>query len=94
EEFANEFTSGNGKPAHKDFGHFYGSSYVAAPDGTRTPGLSRTRDGLIVAEVDLNLCRQVKDGWCFRMTQRLDMYANSLTEAIKPDYQPDVVKEK
>lgn len=23
--------------AHKDFGHFYGSSYVAAPDGTRTP---------------------------------------------------------
>ncbi|XP_060064575.1 beta-ureidopropionase-like [Ylistrum balloti] len=94
EEFAREFTSGNGKPAHKDFGHFYGSSYVAAPDGTRTPGLSRTRDGLMVAEVDLNLCRQVKDGWCFRMTQRLDMYAKSLTEAVKPDYQPDVVKEK
>jgi len=23
--------------AHKDFGHFYGSSYVAAPDGSRTP---------------------------------------------------------
>ncbi len=35
--FANEFTSANGKPAHKDFGHFYGSSYVAAPDGSRTP---------------------------------------------------------
>ncbi len=27
--------------AHKDFGHFYGSSYVAAPDGSRTP-VSRT----------------------------------------------------
>ena len=37
EEFPNEFTSGNGKPAHKDFGHFYGSSYFAAPDGSRTP---------------------------------------------------------
>lgn len=24
-------------PAHKDFGHFYGSSYVATPDGSRTP---------------------------------------------------------
>ena len=24
-------------PAHKDFGHFYGSSYVAMPDGSRTP---------------------------------------------------------
>ena len=25
EHFPNEFTSANGKPAHKDFGHFYGS---------------------------------------------------------------------
>ena len=32
-----EFSSGDGAPAHKDFGHFYGSSYVAAPDGSRTP---------------------------------------------------------
>lgn len=38
EHFPNEFTSGNGKPAHKDFGHFYGSSYIAAPDASRTPG--------------------------------------------------------
>jgi beta-ureidopropionase len=37
ESFPNEFSSGDGKPAHKDFGHFYGSSYVAAPDGSRTP---------------------------------------------------------
>jgi len=37
ETFPNEFTSGDGKAAHKDFGHFYGSSYVACPDGSRTP---------------------------------------------------------
>lgn len=37
EIFPNEFTSGDGKPAHKDFGDFYGSSYVAAPDASRTP---------------------------------------------------------
>ena len=37
ETFPNEFTSADGKPAHKDFGHFYGSSYVAGPDGSRTP---------------------------------------------------------
>merc|ERR1712025_1550931 len=55
--------------AHKDFGPFYGSSYVAAPDGSRTPGLSRTRDGLLIVQVDLNLCRQIKDKWCFRMTR-------------------------
>ena len=95
ESFPNEFTSGDGRPAHKDFGHFYGSSYVAAPDGSRTPvcdmsyttylaciqtgkcqknvlfcvpqGLSRVRDGLLVTELDLNLCRQVKDKWCFQV---------------------------
>lgn len=59
EVFPNEFTSAGGQPAHKDFGHFYGSSYVAAPDGSRTPGLSRVQDGLLVTEVDLNLCQQV-----------------------------------
>ncbi|KAH0625687.1 hypothetical protein JD844_015282 [Phrynosoma platyrhinos] len=52
--------------AHRDFGYFYGSSYVSAPDGSRTPGLSRTQDGLLVAEMDLNLCRQVADTWNFK----------------------------
>lgn len=91
EHFPREFTSADGKPAHKDFGHFYGSSYVAAPDGSRTPGLSRTKDGLLLTEVDLNLCRQVKDKWGLRMTQRLDLYAESLTAAVKLDYKPDVI---
>ncbi|KAK3753600.1 hypothetical protein RRG08_010019 [Elysia crispata] len=91
ETFPNEFTSGDGRAAHKDFGHFYGSSYVAAPDGSRTPGLSRTQDGLIVAEVDLNLCRQVKDRWGFRMTQRLDLYAEELAEVVQPFWKPNIV---
>ncbi|MBN3286849.1 BUP1 ureidopropionase, partial [Polyodon spathula] len=67
EHFKNEFTSGDGKKAHTDFGHFYGSSYVAAPDGSRTPGLSRTRDGLLVVEMDLNLTRQISDKWSFKV---------------------------
>lgn len=71
ETFPNAFTSGDGAPAHKDFGHFYGSSYVAAPDGSRTPGLSRNRDGLLVAELDLNLCRQTRDSWGFRVSIRI-----------------------
>jgi len=91
ETFPREFSSGDGQPAHKDFGHFYGSSYVAAPDGSRTPGLSRTRDGLLVTRVDLNLCRQIKDKWCLRMTQRLDLYAESLAKAIDHDYKPDII---
>jgi len=93
ESFPYEFTSGDGKPAHKEFGHFYGSSYVAAPDGSRSPGLSRIRDGLLVTELDLNACRQVKDSWGFRMTQRLDLYAKELQEVIKPDYKQNILKE-
>lgn len=91
ELFPREFSSGDGKPAHRDFGHFYGSSYIAAPDGSRTPGLSRVRDGLLLTQVDLNLCRQIKDKWCLRMTQRLDLYAESFTRAAQLDYKPDII---
>jgi beta-ureidopropionase len=93
EVFPNEFSSADGKPAHKDFGPFYGSSYVSAPDGSRTPGLSRNSDGLIISQLDLNLCRQVKDKWGFRMTQRLSMYGEKFTEASKLDYRPQIVRE-
>merc|ERR1712080_105293 len=92
EIFPREFTSGDGKQAHTDFGHFYGSSYVAAPDGSRTPGLSRVRDGLLLTQVDLNLCRQIKDKWGLRMTQRLDLYAASLHRASQLDYKPDIIQ--
>lgn len=36
EVFPTKFTSGDGKDARNDFGMFYGSSYITAPDGTRT----------------------------------------------------------
>uniref|UniRef100_A0A8C5NAK0 CN hydrolase domain-containing protein n=1 Tax=Gouania willdenowi TaxID=441366 RepID=A0A8C5NAK0_GOUWI len=92
EHFKSEFTSGDGQKAHHDFGHFYGSSYVAAPDGSRTPGLSRTRDGLLVVEMDLNLNRQISDRWNFKMTGRYSEYAEELTEAVRPDFKPKIVK--
>ncbi|XP_060700073.1 beta-ureidopropionase isoform X1 [Hemiscyllium ocellatum] len=91
--FKNEFTSGDGQKAHHEFGHFYGSSYVAAPDGSRTPGLSRIEDGLLVAELDLNLCRQVNDKWAFKMTGRYEMYADELAEAVQPNFDPYIVTE-
>ncbi|XP_042522205.1 beta-ureidopropionase isoform X2 [Dipodomys spectabilis] len=93
EHFPNEFTSGDGKKAHHDFGYFYGSSYVAAPDGSRTPGLSRNQDGLLVAELNLNLCQQMNDMWNFKMTGRYEMYARELAEAVKPNYHPTIMME-
>ncbi|XP_027552702.1 beta-ureidopropionase isoform X1 [Neopelma chrysocephalum] len=93
EYYKNAFTSGDGGEAHHDLGHFYGSSYVAAPDGSRTPGLSRTREGLLVVEMDLNLCRQVGDKWNFKMTGRYEMYAEELAEATQPYFVPNIIKE-
>jgi len=93
EYFPNEFTSGNGLPAHKDFGHFYGSSYVGAPDSSRTPGLSRTKDGLLIAEIDLNLNQQLKDWWTIQMTARYEMYASLLNDYIQPSYTPQIIRD-
>jgi beta-ureidopropionase len=94
ESFPNAFTSGNGKEAHNDFGHFYGSSYVGAPNGARTPGLSRVKDGLLISEMDLNHCRQVKDLWGFQMTNRIEEYAKALTKAARPDFTPQIIRDE
>lgn len=91
EVYPNEFTSGDKRKAHNEFGHFYGSSYLAAPDGSRTPSLSRTQDGLLISEIDLNLCRQVKDKWGFTMTGRHSIYADLLTKFAKLDFEPQTV---
>jgi beta-ureidopropionase len=93
EHFPHEFTSANKQPAHKDFGHFYGSSYIAGPDSSRCEGLPRVRDGVIIAEADLNLCQQVKDTWVFQMTARYKDYAQLLTQYCDPDFKPQVVKD-
>ena len=92
ESFPNEFTSGDGKPAHKDFGHFYGSSYVAAPDGSRSPGLARHLDGLLLADLDLNLIIQTKDKWGFQMTARYEMYADLFNRYVQPGFAPQRVQ--
>ena len=92
ETFPRAFTSGDGRPAHADFGHFYGSSYVAGPDAARTPALSRRRDGLLVAELDLNLCRQARDAWGFHMTARYPRYAELLARYVAPDFVPQRVR--
>ena len=71
----------------------WGSSYIAGPDASRCKGLSRTRDGIVIAEADLNLCRQVKDLWCLQMTARHADYAKFLSDYVAPDYKPQVVKD-
>nr|XP_023013526.1 beta-ureidopropionase-like [Leptinotarsa decemlineata] len=82
------------KEFHKDSGHFFGSTYVAAPNGTRSPGLSRTKDGLLIAEFDLNMCRQIKDERGFDVTQRLQLYQELLSNITKTDFKPQIIKKR
>lgn len=41
---------------------------MSAPNGMRTPSLSRVRDGLLISTIDLNLIRQVRDSWGFQVS--------------------------
>lgn len=93
EVFPNPFTSGDGKREHAEFGHFYGSSHISAPDASCTPSLSRHRDGLLVCDMDLNLCRQLKDKWGFRMTARYEMYSYLLGRYVRPEFEPQVISD-
>ena len=78
----------------KDFGYYHGASYSVAPNGSRTPGLSRVNEGLLVTELDLNLCRQVRDESGHRVNQRLQLYGLKFLEASRPDFKPQIVKEE
>eukprot|EP00921_Rhytidocystis_pertsovi_P011547 GHVQ01018669.1.p1 GENE.GHVQ01018669.1~~GHVQ01018669.1.p1 ORF type:complete len:477 (-),score=79.11 GHVQ01018669.1:206-1636(-) len=91
ESFPNEFTSADGKPAHTNFGHFYGSSYVSAPDGRRTGSLSRGRDGLLIVDIDLKDIEETRDRWMFNATMRPQMYAKLLSEYSSHSFQPQVI---
>ena len=66
---------------------------AAANPTSRTPSLSRCRDGLMVCDVNLGLCRQVKDKWGFQMTARYDMYAAFFREFTDMNYEPQVIKD-
>jgi len=94
ETFPREFSRGDEteSTAKKEIGFFYGSSYVAAPDGSRTPGLGRVRDGILLTEVDLNLCQQAEERWDLRASQRLELYAESLARACKLEFKPEIVQ--
>lgn len=47
----------------------------------------------MVADMDLNLCRQLKDKWGFRMTARYELYAEMLARYVTPDFQPQIVSD-
>lgn len=59
---------------------YFGSNYVASPDGYRTPHLPRTKDGILITEIDLNVCRKVKKVFSIHQKKHLDLYIDKLNK--------------
>ncbi len=57
-----------------EFGRFYGSSYFVDPRGQIMVKGSEDRDEVVVADLDLEQIREVRDGWQFFRDRRPEMY--------------------
>ena len=62
-----------------NIGEFYGQSYVVNPRGDIEAIASRDQDQLLVHELDLELVREVRNGWQFLRDRRPETY-DILTE--------------
>ena len=57
-----------------EIGEFYGTSYFVDPRGQFLVKGSEDRDEVVVADLDLELIREVRDGWQFFRDRRPEMY--------------------
>lgn len=57
-----------------EFGEFYGSSYFVDPRGKFLAKGSTDKDEIVVADLDLEQIREVRDGWQFFRDRRPEMY--------------------
>ena len=55
-------------------GEFYGSSYFADPRGQIIAQGERSKDSIVVADLDLDLIRQVRNTWQFYRDRRPESY--------------------
>lgn len=57
-----------------EFGQFFGSSYFVDPRGQIMVKGSEDRDEVVSADLDLEMIREVRDGWQFFRDRRPEMY--------------------
>jgi N-carbamoylputrescine amidase len=57
-----------------DIGEFYGQSYFCDPRGRMLAEAPRDQDALVVAELDLDMIREVRNTWQFFRDRRPDTY--------------------
>ncbi len=69
-----------GTEAPWNIGKFYGSSYVVNPRGQIIAQASEDQDELVIADMDMEMVREVRNTWQFFRDRRPDTYG-PLTEA-------------
>ncbi len=65
-----------------EFGRFYGSSYFVNPRGEFIVKGSEDQDEVVIADLDLEQIREVRDGWQFFRDLRPEMYTQ-ISQVIK-----------
>ena len=65
-----------GSEAPWNIGEFYGQSYFANPRGQVLAEGKRTEDDVVVADLDLELIREVRNVWQFYRDRRPDSYSS------------------
>ncbi|HKQ99791.1 MAG TPA: nitrilase-related carbon-nitrogen hydrolase [Pyrinomonadaceae bacterium] len=63
-----------------DIGEFYGQSYFCNPRGQIVAEAPRDADALVVADLDLDMIRQVRNTWQFFRDRRPDTYEPLVSE--------------
>ena len=63
-----------GTEAPWNIGEFYGSSYFVNPRGEIEAQASATEDELLIHDIDMDLVREVRDGWQFFRDRRPETY--------------------
>lgn len=63
-----------GTEAPWNIGKFYGSSYFADPRGQIVAQASEDQDELLIAELDLDMIKEVRDTWQFYRDRRPETY--------------------
>jgi beta-ureidopropionase len=65
-----------GMEAPWNIGEFYGQSYFCDPRGRIVAEASRDKDELVVADLDLDLIKEVRDTWQFYRDRRPETYGS------------------
>ena len=69
-----------GTEAPWNIGEFYGQSYFCDPRGRILAEASRDKDELVVADLDLDMIREVRNTWQFFRDRRPDAYAQIVAD--------------